>query len=365
MMNTEIMLASTRILKQGLGFLGLIACLFSCITPFQPDTVRVEPMLIVDGQITDQPGPYTVRLTRTSDYSIKSVNLLEPGATVVIADNLGNQETLNEQSPGGVYQTSASGLRGVPGRRYTLTIQTRAGKRYVSESEVMPAAPPIQKLYYESNYAPATGIASQRQTWAVYLDTKDPDTLGNYYKWNWTHYEMPTACKKTFVASGNYYTGISCCSDCWDITRCYTCVNINSDANINGKAISRQPITDVPFTSFSRYYLEVEQQALSKSAYQFWKRVQQLTGNTGGLFDVAPSSVPGNMKCTTTPGEPVYGYFGAVGISVSYLYVDRSTGQGGPNLDLPTVIPYPTNPSCIVCENSLYRTPNKPRFWTY
>lgn len=100
MMNTKIMLATTRIVKQSLGLLSLLTGLLSCITPFQPDPVRVDPMLIVDGQITDQPGPYTIRLTRTSNYSIRSVNLLEPGATVVIADNLGNQETLKEQSPG-------------------------------------------------------------------------------------------------------------------------------------------------------------------------------------------------------------------------------------------------------------------------
>ncbi|SOD79834.1 DUF4249 domain-containing protein [Spirosoma fluviale] len=364
-MTTKNITNTRRVVKQGVALLGLTACLLACITPFQPSSVSVEPMLIVDGQVTDQPGPYTVRLTRTSDYSIKSVNLLETGATVTISDNLGNQETLKEQAPGGSYQSSANGLRGVPGRRYKLTILTKAGKRYESESEVMPAVPPIKNVYAESNYTPATATTNQKQTWSVYIDTKDPDTLGNYYKWSWTHYEMPTACRKTFVAARSYYTGISCCTDCWDITRCYTCVNINSDVNINGKAISRQPIADVPFTSLSRYYLEVEQQALSKNAYLFWKSVQQLTGNTGGLFDVAPSSVQGNIKCITTPGEPVYGYFGAAGVSVSYLYVDRTEGQGGPDLDFPTNIPYPTNPSCVVCENSLYRTPIKPRFWTY
>lgn len=352
-------------MNQCLCLLGFIFCLSSCITPFQPDTVSVAPMLIVDGQITDQPGPYTIKLTRTSDYSIRSVNLLEEGATVLIMDDQGNQETLKETATGGTYQSRVNGLRGVPGRRYKLIIQTKAGKRYESEPEVLPAVPPIQKLYYESTYEPATAKANQRQIWSIYLDTKDPDTLGNYYKWSWTHYEMPTACQKTFISARSYYTGISCCTDCWDIFRCYTCVNLNSDMAINGKAISRQFIAEVPFTSLSRYYVEVEQQALSKRAYLFWKSVAQLTSNTGGLFDVSPSSVRGNIKCTTTPDEPVYGYFGAVGVAINYVFVDRSTGQGAPDLDFPTSIPYPTNPACIVCENSQYRTPNKPRFWTY
>lgn len=337
----------------------------SCITPYQPDTVSNQSALVVEGQITDQPGPYSIRLTRTADYSFKSLNLLESGATVIISDNLGNQEMLKEQSVG-TYQTAASGIRGIAGRRYKLTVQTKDGKRYESDAELLSAVPPIQKVYYESMYTPAVGQTAAKQTWNVYLDTKDPDTLGNYYKWNWTHYEFTNVCKKTYVPPpANNYTGISCCSDCWDITRCYNCININSDANINGQAISRQFISEVSFTSLAGYYIEVEQQALSRGAYQFWKSVRQLTGNTGGLFDAAPSTVQGNLHSVGTTNELVYGYFGANGVSATYLVVDRSTGRGSPAVDLPTIVPYPTNPPCIACENSLYQTPNKPRWWPF
>ena len=337
----------------------------SCVTPYQPDTVSIPPALVVEGQITNQPGPYTVRLTRTADYSFKSLNLLETGATVVISDNMGNQETLKEPS-GGTYQTAVSGIQGIVGRRYKLTILTKAGKQYESEAELLSAVPPIQKVYYESVYTPAVGITTAKQTWNVHLDTKDPDTLGNYYKWNWTHYAFTDVCQKTYVPPPlNRYNGISCCSPCWDITRCYSCININSDANINGQAISRQFISEVPFTSLSGYYIEVEQQALSLGAYQFWKSVKQLTSNTGGLFDAAPSTVQGNLHSVSSAAEPVYGYFGANGTSVTYLVVDRSTGRGSPAIDLPVNVPYPTNPPCITCENSLYRTPNKPRWWPF
>ncbi|MFD2933258.1 DUF4249 domain-containing protein [Spirosoma flavum] len=352
--------SNTLVMKQSICLSMLVVGMMACVTPYQPDTISIAPSLVVEGQISDQPGPYTVKLSHTADYSYKSLNLLETGATVIISDNRGNQETLTEQLSGGTYQSRTTGIQGVPGRSYKLTIQTKAGIRYESEPEILPAVPPIDKLYYESNYTTAEG-----QTWAVLLDTKDPDTLGNYYKWNWTHYEFTEACQKTYVPTKSIYTGIACCSDCWDVTRCYNCISLNSDANINGKAISRQPIAEVPFTSGSRYYIEIEQQGISQGAYAFWKSVRQLTSNTGGLFDAAPSTVRGNIKCVTNPGEAVYGYFGAIGLSVGYLSVDRSTGRGQPMLDFPTEIPYPTNPPCIVCENNLYRTPNKPRWWTY
>ena len=180
--------------------------------------------------------------------------------------------------------------------------------------------PPIQKVYYESVYAPAIGKTAGRQSWNVYIDTKDPDTLGNYYKWNWAHYEFTEVCQKTYVARTNTYTGISCCSPCWDVTRCYTCVNINSDLNINGQAISRQFISEVPFTSLSGYYIEVEQQALSRGAYQFWKSVRQLTSNYGWSVRRGSLNRAGELTVYTSPDESVYGYFGAVGVSATICW---------------------------------------------
>ena len=334
----------------------------SCVTEFQPDTVSIPPSLIVEGGITNQPGPYTVKLSRTADYSYKSLNLLESGATVTISDNLGNQETLQEDT--GIYSTSATGMQGVAGRAYKVTIKTKDGAVYESTPEIMTNAPPIQKLYYEYTVDPIGTTFARRQGWNVYLDTKDPDTLGNYYRWSWTHYEAINVCFSKEIPNGNgVLTGLYCCSECWDITRCYNCISVSSDANINGQAISRQFIARVPYTSGSRYYLEVEQQAISKGAYEFWKSARKLVSNTGGLFDAAPSTVQGNLRCVSDPTTRVYGYFGATGVSQQYINVDRSTAQGVPDLSLPVNVP-PLSP-CYPCVNSIYRTPNKPRWWTY
>lgn len=342
--------------------LMLMGLAVSCVTEFQPDRVSIPVSLIVEGQITDRPGPYSVKLTRTADYSYTSLNLLETGAIVTISDNLGNQEVLKEQSPGGTYITATNGIQGIAGRSYKVTIKTKAGKEYESDAEVLQAAPPIMKLYYEYTVEP-TGVSfAKRQGWNVYLDTKDPEAPGNYYKWDWQHYEFTAVCSQRELKDGSL-TGLGCCSNCWNITRCYTCVSLNSDVNINGQAISRQFIMRVPYKSQSRYYLEVQQQAISKGAYEFWKSVKGLVNNTGGLFDAAPSTVQGNLHCVNDPTTLVYGFFGATGLSEQYINVDRSTGQGVPDTDPIVTVPQPS--ACVVCENSLYRTPNKPRWWQF
>ncbi len=348
-------------MKRAFLLLSLLVTVIACVTEYQPETIRIAPVLVVEGQITDAPGPYTVRLTRTGDFSNKGINLLETGAVVGIEDNAGNRETLREQSPG-VYQTRANGMQGVAGRRYKLTIQTRNGQRYESDAETLTAAPPILNVYSEYKRERLPGTQVQQETWDVYLDTKDPETAGNFYRWEWTHYEAINICQKTERANGTF-SGLYCCTPCWDINRCYNCINVNSDVNFNGNNLSRQYIATVPYTSKLPYYIEIQQQSISRGAYQFWKSVRGLVNNTGGLFDPAPASVQGNIRNLTNTAEPVYGYFGATGLSERAVYVDRSNATGIPTISPPVEVPVLA--PCFPCENSIYRTPNKPRFWVY
>lgn len=337
----------------------------ACVTEYQPDVVSLPPALVVEGQITNQPGPYTVKLTRTADYSYKAVNLLETGAVVSIEDNLGNRETLQERAPGGTYQTRAGGIQGVAGRSYKLVIQTKSGRRYVSDAELLRAAPPVDRAYSEYRADPLALTTGGSSGWDVYIDTKDPAESGNFYRYEWTHFTSLTVCS---TVTEDQRTGalhdLPCCTPCWDITRCYDCLNINSDANVNGKAISRQFITRVPFTGKDPYNLEIEQQAISAGAYQFWKSVRQLTRANGGLFDAAPAAVQGNIQCVSDPNQPVYGYFGATGLTVVPLRVDRRDGRGVPDYQRPAVFRFPPDP-CYACEAGPFRTPVKPRYWAY
>ena len=327
-----------------------------CVSEYQPKTKSIPPTLVVEGSVTDQAGPYTVKLTQTADYTQAGINLLETGATVTIEDNTGLRETLTESSPG-TYQTKATGIRGTAGRTYTLTIVTKDGKRYESSAELLTAAPPITSLYAEYRQDPTALTIENREGWDVYLDTKDPETPNDFYRWEWTHYEAISICQ-VVESAGQLPLAFSCCTACWDITRCYTCVNIKSDVNINGNTLSRQLITRAPYTNRTPYYIEVQQQRLSKAGFAFWQSVKGLVQQNGGLFDTAPATVRGNLRCTSSPEVAVYGFFGATGISEAYLYVDRSNAQGQPSTTI-----YDYSITCAVCANSSYRTSTKPRWW--
>jgi hypothetical protein len=89
-----------------------------------------QSKIIIEGNITNEAGPYLVKIT-------KSVNLSETGAyptidnaVVTISDDAGNSETLSAQGSG-TYRTAT--IQGVEGRTYTLTVQME-NQTYTAQS---------------------------------------------------------------------------------------------------------------------------------------------------------------------------------------------------------------------------------------
>jgi hypothetical protein len=115
------------------GILFAASLLCSCQQVVDVDLNTTAPHIVIEGRVTDQPGPYTVTISQTADF-FEPVLLYPPvtGALVVIADNAGNVDTLIEIGNGS-YQTST--LQGVAGRTYVLTV-TRGGKTYSGVSTI-------------------------------------------------------------------------------------------------------------------------------------------------------------------------------------------------------------------------------------
>jgi len=127
--------------------------------------------IIIEGNITDQAGPYLVKLT-------KSVKLTETGAyptvdnaVVTISDNIGNTETLTSQGSG-VYKTTT--LSGAPGRTYTLTVQAE-GQTYTAQSTMQP------RVAFDSIRVEKNVFTGETEYNIVPVYT-DPDVKGNNYR---------------------------------------------------------------------------------------------------------------------------------------------------------------------------------------
>jgi hypothetical protein len=104
-----------------------------------------RPKIIIEGNITNEPGPYFVKIT-------KSISLADTGnyptvdnAVVTINDDAGNTETLTFQG-NGVYRTTT--LNGVVGRTYTLNV-TAENQTYTAQS-TMPQQVPFDSIKVET-----------------------------------------------------------------------------------------------------------------------------------------------------------------------------------------------------------------------
>src|SRR6267154_3827663 len=88
--------------------------------------------ITIDGSISDQPGPYEIRVYNIFDIESKETRKTPVNVrTVIISDNKGNAETLNTIDAG-VYQTSPTGIQGVAGGVYKLSVELFDGRVYES-----------------------------------------------------------------------------------------------------------------------------------------------------------------------------------------------------------------------------------------
>ena len=71
----------------------------ACREEFWPDLTKYENLIVVDGLITNDPGPYEVKLSFSTAVQNPEFNPFS-GAQVVIMDNEGTSKTLTETSPG-------------------------------------------------------------------------------------------------------------------------------------------------------------------------------------------------------------------------------------------------------------------------
>lgn len=125
--------------------LAVLSLLFvSCEKVIELDYKNNQSRIVIEGNITDEAGPYVVRITRSVGLTDIESHPTIDDAIVSIGDDTGNHEVLTAQG-GGVYRTST--LVGVSGRTYTLTVEAD-GQVYTAQS-TMPQRVPFLSIRVE------------------------------------------------------------------------------------------------------------------------------------------------------------------------------------------------------------------------
>lgn len=347
----------------------LVFGLFACTKPVDIELPKLDEGITISAYLNTTKGKQEVRIQRLAPYTTRGLNYPILDAQVWIVDNLGLRQNFKpDPTRIGYYLPADRDFVGEPGKTYVLHVLTPDQRKIESLPQTLREVPPIKKVYREEIIVDDSRLGTVVKGFKVLLDVDDPATKGDFYRWDWVHYEQISYCLQfhgTPLGGLNYETlvGVACCETCWDIVRCYVnCTNVYSDVLINGKTITRYPISRIPYCPRD-YYIEIQQRSISKEAYNYWRTVDQLTSNNGSLFDTPPSTIIGNLTCVSDSSQAVYGLFEVSDMEEGGYFISR-INTSKPGYFTCDPLPLPTAATlCAPCVESVYRTKVKPRFW--
>jgi hypothetical protein len=297
--------------KRQLIFLIIITAA-SCVSQFTPDISTQEQYLTVQGLITDESACYEIRLTLSKPLDETSAEEPASGALVTVTDDGGGSWPFTEIRPG-IYISDSVMFRGTPCRTYTLRI-SHEGKEYESSACLLRQAPPIDTLTHEIYDREINSSGETETVVRVALSSYDPASETHYFRWTFDEtWELHLPFNQL-----DYYRAV-----CWTTDRSHKILIANTEA------LSEDRITDYTLTIFNnstdrgqyKYSMLAHQYSVSREEYEFWDKVRKISENTGGLYDVIPASVPGNVKCISDPSELVLGYFSVSGVSEKRIFI--------------------------------------------
>lgn len=133
------------------------------------------------------------------------------------------------------------------------------------------------------------------------------------------------------------------------------------------------------------YHIDVYQALVSKDAYKYLSNLQKNISQTGSLFAPLPAEYKGNVKCATSPEQPVIGYVDVATITHKSIYLPTSDELYEQQASSCSVIPASTFKNfseayasgfnilslnvayseyrCVDCTNSGRCTKDRPSWW--
>lgn len=223
--------------------------------------------LVIEGNITDGPGPDTVRILRSVNFYADNNFPPISGAAVIVTDNAGNKDSLTESLPGS-YITH--GLRGVPGNTYTLSV--RVNDSTYTASSTMPAAVNLDSVTFITNSTFRKGQITP------VANFQDPPGVTNYYRFE-AHINGALFTRDFFAFNDRLSDGR------------YIQLNLRMDSAY----LNKGDLFQVDLYSVDQY------------DFNYFFQLERSSAGGGGAFDTNAS--PSNPSTNISNGA--YGYFSA------------------------------------------------------
>jgi len=301
------------------------ALLQQCVEPFTPEINRYSDLLVVDGTLTDELGRQVITVSRTSDYSGGRF-IPENGCTVTVQDDQGNIFPF-ERKGRGRYEAEFYQGDLQYGRAYMLRVIANDGEVFESNYQTLTPAPPIDSV--TAVYEPKATVENPDglKGYQFFVSTSDPTGNTRFYRWSMEEtWEYHAPFTLYAMWDGEWHFDFAFPDD---RSRCWKTMDVPGIFTGTTRDISEDILKNVKLNYVStqsdrlkwRYSLLVREYALSAEAYEFWNGLQKQTQETGGLYELQPYMIKGNITCTSNPGETALGFFSASGVSKKRVFV--------------------------------------------
>ena len=380
-------------MKSSITSIGIFLVLGACVDRLHFDIKKSNDYgIAVDGFISDQPGPYQIRINRAFD--IESTETIKTPVTVshlTLSDNKGTTEELTEIDAG-IYETSVTGIRGQVGRVYTLRIELTDGKIYESIPDTLLPTGIVDSLYYSYTslaksdgatddgfdifFNASRGNGGRRFMWKMtgtfQAETHpERDNLNCYFSDGKCNY-APLCSGLLNIGSSGFRNLVrvkpcECCT-CW-----YKIFNtkpelsderLNSSGNYSNIRLYRIPVT--PWIFAHKIHVQVSQISLTNNSFRFWKAIRDQRNAIGSIFQPVTGKIPVNFVQLNGSGPPILGLFYATSISSSKpMYITRDNVPHPESLPTLDYLANTYQIGFISCLNAFPNATNvKPAFWS-
>ncbi len=312
--------------------LVLLIIVSSCRDPIDLKFEAEDPKVVIDGFITDQFRPQTVRLSYSSGFTEEG--FFEPNpienALVRIEDDQGESFDLTHQG-NGLYESTS--FFAEEGKSYRVVVNLES-EEYASTFEQLPAeAPQNATLSYqaeEKEELSGNGLIVSDDGVGVYANIAKSDQTV-YYQW---------LIQEWFIAEAFFSPGIFCYVKDFDVPRV---VVLEDQARQEGEGDSydfRLGFVPVSVKTKRDFAFVANQLILTQEAFEYWNDIKEQSQTVGSLFDSAPFTIIGNVFNTNTD-EAALGYFGVYRESIGRTFFSEA--------ELPyPITDYPCNPPPVV-----------------
>ena len=370
-----------KILKKEI-FIFIIALLplSGCIEEYNPKGVReTRGMLVIEGKITNGESIIYLRRSVGLTESLYGNETIDDALVYVEKDNGEQLQGLFKGK--GVYAISTGEL--VTGIKYRLLVKHK-GEEYVSEFLSPVITSEMDSLTYSKK-----GIG---EPVVIHAYSHDNNIDGSRY-FIWSYKEIWEIKAELFAnygyLNGDYQhfslTNSENLYYCWERDSSAAIILGTSD-KLSENVIHQKTINEIPCDNRRLsvlYYINVEQNQISKDAYDYIYNLKKNVEQTGSIFSPIPSEMKGNIHCTTNPALPVIGFIYVsttttknLYVSGSYYYEPNTVDEcGGLILQSREIgysyYTYPTSfapalyaPAyCVDCTLKINATKERPDFW--